>query len=357
MQNDRHEIRCNSLADAPRRSRPFAISFTVQAIGLALLVHFGVIQPKDFTPHPHYEVTELVAPQLAAVHPAPPALNIPAPSRRTLERMITPRLPSTPPPQTPPKNEPQYAVLPTPAPSRPQVAPPQFPSAVPDQQPGSGSPKRDVELNSFSSGSVAAATLNKPAREVQTGGFGDPNGVPANPNGHGAAKIAAVGAFDLPNGPGTGNGTGGAHGARGTVASAGFGDGVAGPGGPGSGPSLGNGGSVRDSGFGDNTVAEKRAPKVVSVEEGRFTPAEVLSKPAPVYTDEARQQKIEGEVLLEVVFSASGSVRVMRVLHGLGHGLDEAAIRAAGQIRFKPAQRGGRAVDSTGKLHIIFQLS
>ncbi len=359
MQNDRHEIRCYSLADVPPRWGPFAISFTLQALGLALLVHFGVIQPRDFAPHPRYEITDLIAPKLAAVHPSPPPLHIPAPPKRMLDRILTPQSPSTPPPPQLPKNEPMYAAVPapTPPPVQPQVAPPQFPNAAPQPLPGSGSPKRDVQLNSFSSGSSAVATLNKPASQVQTGGFGDPNGVAPNPNGHGIVKIAAVGSFDLPTGPGTGNGTGGAHGARGTVASAGFGDGVAGPGGSGSGPGLANGGAVQDGGFNDNTVAEKRPAKAVSVEEGRFTPAEVLSKPTPAYTEEARQQKIEGEVLLEVVFSASGDVRVVRVVHGLGHGLDEAAIHAAQQIRFKPAQRGGRAVDSTGKLHIIFQLS
>lgn len=67
--------------------------------------------------------------------------------------------------------------------------------------------------------------------------------------------------------------------------------------------------------------------------------------------------KLEGEVLLEVVFSASGHIEVKRVVRGLGHGLDEAAIRAAEQIKFKPATRGGAPVDSTATLHIVFQLA
>lgn len=67
--------------------------------------------------------------------------------------------------------------------------------------------------------------------------------------------------------------------------------------------------------------------------------------------------KLEGEVLLEVVFSASGKLEVKRVVRGLGHGLDEAAIRAAEQIKFKPAMRGGAPVDSTATLHIVFQMA
>jgi TonB family protein len=44
-------------------------------------------------------------------------------------------------------------------------------------------------------------------------------------------------------------------------------------------------------------------------------------------------------------------------LQGLGYGLDEAAVRAAEQIRFSPAQRDGQPVDSDVKLRIVFQIS
>jgi TonB family protein len=50
-------------------------------------------------------------------------------------------------------------------------------------------------------------------------------------------------------------------------------------------------------------------------------------------------------------------VRVINVIQGLGHGLDNNAIRAAQQIRFKPAQRDGQPVDSTATVHIVFQLA
>jgi TonB family protein len=88
-----------------------------------------------------------------------------------------------------------------------------------------------------------------------------------------------------------------------------------------------------------------------------MTPAEIISKPVPAYTPEARAQRIEGEVLLEVVFEASGKLRVLRVVRGLGHGLDDAAVRAAEQIRFKPALKDGQPSDSTAVVHIIFQLA
>jgi hypothetical protein len=50
-------------------------------------------------------------------------------------------------------------------------------------------------------------------------------------------------------------------------------------------------------------------------------------------------------------------VHVNRVVRGLGHGLDEAAIKAASQMRFKPAQRVGTPVDSTAIVHVVFQLA
>jgi TonB family protein len=97
-------------------------------------------------------------------------------------------------------------------------------------------------------------------------------------------------------------------------------------------------------------------PKVAEAAP-RVTPAEIVSKPTPAYTDEARKARVEGEVLLEVVLEASGKVRVLRVVRGLGHGLDESAVRAAEQINFKPALRDGQPSDSTAVLHIIFQLA
>jgi TonB family protein len=85
--------------------------------------------------------------------------------------------------------------------------------------------------------------------------------------------------------------------------------------------------------------------------------AEILSKPRPAYTDEARRLQIEGDVLLEVLFTASGEARVLRMIRGLDHGLNENAIAAARAIQFRPAKRGDAAVDSTAVVHVIFQLA
>ena len=121
--------------------------------------------------------------------------------------------------------------------------------------------------------------------------------------------------------------------------------------------SRGNG-VVRQAGFGDTDPAPVQPQHAKAAEVApKVVPAEIISKPTPAYTEDARQARVEGEVLLEVVLEASGRIRVIRVVRGLGHGLDESAIHAAEKINFKPAMRDGQPADSTAVLHIIFQLA
>src|ERR1700675_4308370 len=115
-------------------------------------------------------------------------------------------------------------------------------------------PKEDVKVGNLGSGSAAPATVVAPVNKVQTGGFGDPNGIPGKGDPNKATNVNRLGSPALPGGPGYGNGTGGDKGIRGTVASTGFGNGTANP--P---PSGGKQGKVQSSGFGDQTVAD--APK------------------------------------------------------------------------------------------------
>jgi TonB family protein len=186
-------------------------------------------------------------------------------------------------------------------------------------------PKEEINAPSLGLGSLPA-TVAAAANKVQTGGFGDPHGMhgPANPSK--AANINAAGSPNLPGGPGYGNGTGGAQGARGTLAS------TEGP---------------KSNGAGTGGAATG----------GATTGVAILSKPNPAYSTEARTKKLEGDVVLEVVFLSSGQVQVIRVVSGLGHGLDEAAIQAARMIRFRPAQRDGQPVDFHAHVRIEFRLA
>jgi TonB family protein len=58
-----------------------------------------------------------------------------------------------------------------------------------------------------------------------------------------------------------------------------------------------------------------------------------------------------------VVFLANGTIQINRVVSGLGHGLDESAIRAAQQIKFKPAKKDGAPVDFPAVIRIEFRLA
>jgi TonB family protein len=114
---------------------------------------------------------------------------------------------------------------------------------------------------------------------------------------------------------------------------------------------------VKAAGFGAAAVADNTKRSAAPPPPPSVTPVEVLFKPTPIYTEEARKLKLEGDVVLEVDFLSSGALRVIRVVRGLGHGLDEAAVKAAEQIRFKPAQDSGRAVDSRTTVSIVFRLA
>ena len=114
-------------------------------------------------------------------------------------------------------------------------------------------------------------------------------------------------------------------------------------------------GEVQTAGFDQRASAP--AQTTASVAKPADRPVEIVFKPTPEYTDEARSARIEGTVSLELEFTAAGDVRVLRIVRGLGHGLDEAAQRAAMRIRFKPAQSDDRPVDSRATVHITFRLS
>jgi TonB family protein len=212
-------------------------------------------------------------------------------------------------------------------------------------------PKPDVKTGVFNSSELAKGA--REPHQVKTGGFGDPNGVPASNDSRPAQLVMArLGGFDMPEG--AGHGGGGGHAQSGGVKAAGFGSSGDPNGVPGG---TGTHGTVRTGGFGDNTATTPTHTGPAQVATPSTTPVEILFKPKPSYSDEARNLHLEGQVALNVTFTANGAVKVVRVVHGLGHGLDEAAQQAAAQVRFKPATRGGVPVDTDATIYITFQLT
>jgi TonB family protein len=323
----------------------FVFSTGTQAAAVALLIWVRLLYPTVVSPPEHtFRSVQLVSTPIPVNHRPQPQPDLPKPP--VVVQVEAPtnalRLPS-PQPKAPPKVAEETA--PTVKIASRKLDP--LPNAAPVI------PKQAVKTNVFSTGSSATPTIARAPSQVQTGGFGDPNGIPAKGNEGKAVNIAARGSFDLPAGPGYGNGTGGAKGVPGVVASSGFGSGTATENGRGRASA-----SVQSGGFASADVPAGPTVRAHSAEPAsRAVPAEIISKPTPVYTQEAKNLRIEGEVQLEVVLEASGSLRVIRVVRGLGHGLDDNAVKAAEQIHFKPAMRNGQPADSTVVLHIVFQLA
>ncbi len=84
--------------------------------------------------------------------------------------------------------------------------------------------------------------------------------------------------------------------------------------------------------------------------------ARPLSVIRPVYTESARQARIEGRVVIEISIDDHGEVTNVRVVKGLGFGLDEAALEAAKRLHFAPATRCKRAVAGPFLLGMRFAL-
>ena len=239
--------------------------------------------------------------------------------------VAVPRLPA---PPAPPRRELARAEVPEPLPVTPIVARPVEPSAplVPAAAPAIERPierpviQRPPETGLFER--TNGAQPSHAAAAVTTGGFGS----------------AAASSRDAANG-------------LGAVTTGGFGSGA-----PARRGAANGSGEVQTAGF-DQRASAPAQPSVAAVTKPIDQPVEIVFKPTPEYTDEARSARVEGTVSLQLEFTAAGDVRVLRVVRGLGHGLDEAAHRAALGIRFKPAQSAGRPVDSRATVHITFRLS
>src|SRR5579863_2268451 len=334
------------LPERKINKRALATSYGIVALVILILINLSLLMP-DRLQMVTYHVTELI--------PMPALRPMPEPVKTEVPKIKPKLLPAVKLPvfETPKLVVPREVHREAPQPvEAPKVVVNQF--AAPQIKIAAGGARPQLVHTGDFGGSSQKPTVNAAVEKVQTGGFGDEQGLKGT--GKQGAKLyaAAAGGFDMPVGPGQGNGSGGAKGIKGTVASADFGNGIA-TGGKGDGRSNGQG--VATGGFGSEQVVKGGGPKIAAPDTGAASPVEITFKPNPVYTDEARNLKLEGEVLLEVSFGANGTLHVNRVVRGLGHGLDENAIAAANKMRFKPALRGGQPVDSTAVVHVVFQMA
>ena len=328
------------FAQAPggRSWASVATSASVHVAMLAVLVALARIAPMPAPPREYRPVTFVMMAPLPIPHEPTPALTLPVPAeikRAELDRPVAVEVvkPEAPPPAPKPlgRSEPGSAPPEPARPAPPIVAPTRTPVRPP------------VTVGLFAD---SAPTVHEaePARTVRTAGFDTTS--PTTKAGD-TKSAAAVGAFDsvVPGPPAKAARQGAA------VASTGFGSGAAD-----AGATRKAVAEVRPGGF--DGVRPAPAPVRIAPPAERIDiPVEILFKPTPVYTEEARTLKLEGDVLLDVEFASSGSVSVLQVVRGLGHGLDEAATSAAKQIRFKPAQSAGHPINFRTTVHIVFRLA
>ncbi len=346
------------LLPEPRgRFQSFTVSLVANAVLGIVFVWLAMMQLHKRPPVPRYQSTALIFPTA----PAPPPVLPPVPKIRVTA-------PPEPVVSAPPKIQLPKALVEPPKPEAVKLNAPAMP-AVPAAAPKAVVAPPQPKVGLFAAAKPTAVANNQTAPTVQTGGFGNPVGVAVNANATRPSTVVAAGSFNAAPGANQGAGaarrgvvqgagfnTGVANGvaggtSRGAVASAGFNNGVAGGTGTGA-----RGGAVATAGFGNNMIGGAGAP-AAKAQAVSFTAPEVISEPRPQYTAEARQLKIQGEVTLQVKFGADGKVQVLKVVSGLGHGLDEQAEHVAQQIRFHPAARNGQPTDQITLIHILFQLA
>jgi TonB family protein len=327
-----------------------ATNLAIMALVILLTAAVHKVQKEKYIEHMVFTEKQEPPPPPKIVVPKVKVIAPPQPEMVKLEppKIVVPKI-------QPPPEIPKPVKLDTP--DQPKL-PPAPPKAV--------APPPQPKVGLFSSPKPTEVANNQTKPDAKTGGFGDPIGAKPNPNST-KSQLVATGSFSAAPGPNSGagaarkgavsgtsfgagvaNGVPGGH-DMGKVASAGFANGVVGGTGR-------PGGVVSNAGFSQNMGP---APNQVAIKtnEPAFVPPVVISEPHPEYTPEAAQLRIQGEVTLQVRFLATGQVEVLRVVNGLGHGLDEQAKRVAEQIRFKPAIKDGHPVDHTTLIHVTFQLA
>jgi TonB family protein len=86
------------------------------------------------------------------------------------------------------------------------------------------------------------------------------------------------------------------------------------------------------------------------------TPPQLIGKVEPSYTEEARNAKIQGTVVLALIVDVDGRAKDIRIHRSLDPGLDANAVAAVGQWSFKPSEKGGKPVKVAATIEVNFKL-
>ncbi|MGH9486043.1 MAG: energy transducer TonB [Terriglobales bacterium] len=327
-----------SQREQRQRRRALGVSLAVQAVLTAAMISGLIFGPPRPLPPPLHRVqVELLTPALPtpvlppASRPYIRPRRAPLPRFQRLRRVLAPRPPS------PPARRPTLTL-----PQPPQV---------------------HLQLSQ-----LPLPLLRKAAPPLRIGQFGSPHGIP--PRVATPVPAPVLGSFgrarsapDPPDPPPTAKpGTAAlnrpaatsprsARPGAGGVKTAGFGAATTASAAPAPSPVL----RLHVFGAPRTQLTPLHSPAAAAPRS--FQPPQVLFWPQAAYTADAVQDHVQGEVVLQVRLCANGSIQVLSVVHGLGHGLDHSAIAAVQRLRFRPARRQGRAVDWTVLVRIQFRLA
>jgi len=337
------------MEDSEKRKNRFLAAFFINSTLAALLIWISVLTAKRVVEQ-HVEKTitfnnvkppEPPKPVPPPKLPKPPVVKVEPPK-------IQPNVPKIEVPE-PPKVQPQPVLkaqpIITPAPPK-AVTPPPAPKPVAISIAQAASvPNHDAHPSAVRLGSMTNPINNTsgPAvSPVNLGHSGAP-GMPAGNTGYGPPSNIAIAGSGSPNGQMGGHD-------RAAQPIKGISTGVPGGTGP-----------LTAKPVGAIAIAKGPTPPSIPQAQVNTGPAKsapkVLYKPKPEYTEEARSLRLEGTVYIKIHVSASGSVSVMGVQSGLGHGLDQAAVKAVQGMRFQPAMANGQPTDWDGVVNINFQLA
>ncbi len=338
------------MEDTEKRKNRFIFAFFVNTTLVALLIWISATTAKKVLDRKKVEAITFNAvkpPEPPKPPPPPPKLPKP-PVVKVEPPKIQPDVPKIEVPE-PPK------VQPIPTPKAPPVITPAPPKAVtppPAPKPvavtiaqAASVPNHDAHPAAVRLGSMTNPINNTsgPAvSPVNLGHSGAP-GMPAGNTGLGPPSAIAIGGSGSPNGR-----MGGHDNAAQPIR--GISTGVPGGTGP-----------LSAKPVGAIAIAKGPTPPAIQQSQVSAGPAKsapkVIYKPKPEYTEEARSLHLEGTVYVKIHVTATGAVSVIGVQSGLGHGLDQAAVRAVQAMRFQPAIANGQPTDWDGVVNINFQLA
>lgn len=340
------------ILDNGRQSKSSILtSVTLNILVLLIAILLGLAAKKVSDERP--KVVTLVAP--VELKLAPPIIRppvqpkLPPPPKVAVEppKITVPRVKPPEAPTHPVIKMAQPAPIVPPAPPRRVVAPP-APAVVSLAHPQAASvPNHDAHPSAVALGHPdnPIAPSNRPATSAVNLGQRGLAGMPASNNGGGPVASKVNLGSGSPGGTSlAGNGTRAIQGVRLGV-----------PGGTGPNNATGRVAGPVNLGVALTPATPRSTPAATA--SANAAP-KVIYKPRPEYTVEARALHLEGTVSVRLRVSATGSVEVLGISSGLGHGLDQAAENAVRGTRFQPAlDASGRPMVWEGIVNVAFQLA